>query len=123
MTTFVTVLAAAAVAFPLVVLALRGTRADLIRSRADRRAPDAGYRLGAPDPRDTDAVRAARDLAAVADRTASATRGADARPADVRPAAGSHYLAEVSPAGGPMGVAGRSIHLTGSSSGTKPNLA
>lgn len=112
MTTFVTVLAAAAVAFPLVVLALRGTRADLVRHRGER--PARARDLGLPDPRDTDGVRAARDLQA-----AAAHRAAPA--ADLSPV--ERYLAGPSAGSGPIGTPGRSIHFTGSSSGTKPNLA
>jgi len=113
MTTFVTVLAAAAVAFPLVVLALRGTRADLLRGRSARASRE--RHLGVPDPRDTDALRAARDLEA-----AAAHRDPPASAAALSPV--ERYLAG-SATPGPIGAPGRSIHLTGSSNGTKPNLA
>lgn len=118
MTTFVTVIAAAAVAFPLVVLALRGTRADLVRGRSGRHPghrPDARD-LGLPDPRDTDAVRAARDLEAAAAHRATPSPVDGLSPVE-------RFLAGPSAASGPIGTPGRSIHLTGASSGTKPNLA
>ncbi|MDM7854127.1 hypothetical protein [Cellulomonas alba] len=119
MTTFVTVLAAAAVAFPLVVLALRGTRADLIRGRDGRPAP-LPRRLGLADPRDTDATRAAHDV------EAAAARGAE--PVGAPAARVRRYVTGPGTASGPgttsgAGAPGRSLHLTGSSSGTKPNLA
>lgn len=118
MTTFVTVLAAAAVAFPLVVLALRGTRADLLRARDGRAAP-LPRRLGLADPRDTDATRAVHDVEAAAARRAepAASRASVAR---------SAVGAGTTSGSGSMprpGASGRAIQLTGSGSGSKPNLA
>jgi hypothetical protein len=96
MSTVLTILAAALLAAPLVVLVLRGTRFDPSRSTR----PD-GFTTVAHRAR-VDAERAARDL--------SAARSAH-EPAVPQPAASA-----------PIANPGRSIQFPGSTSGTKPTF-
>lgn len=148
MSTLLTILAALAAASPLVVLALRGTRLDPSQRRSGRGPADhavaarGGSRLGLGgsrpglgsglgpglggsrlhgsglslrawldasavddgDPRTADERRAARDLAAVRAFTAPAAPAGE-------------------PAGGRIANHGRSVQLSGSTSGTNPTLA
>ena len=98
MRTFLTLLTAVLLAAPLVVLVLRGTRFDPVR-RTRRNSP-----ARAVGRSTVDADRAARDLVAAG--------SVHEPPEPAQPAASA-----------PIAKPGRSIHFSGSTSGTKPTLA